>query len=273
MTDSTQQIESYSAKLTRLQKAKKSLLCVGIDPEYDKLPKRFADDKDWLFKFCHVMIKSTMQYAVAYKFNFAFFEVMGSQGWETLQRLLEIVPKDCITIADAKRGDIGNSARQYAKAILEEMAFDAVTVNPYMGHDAVEPFLADPGKGVYCLCLTSNAGAKDLQYLLVDEQPLFKHVGALVQKWNAAKNCGIVVGATKPAHLKELRQQYPDMPFLIPGVGAQGGSLNQVLEIVNGSNALINASRSIIYASANDDFAQAAAHEAAMMQANMAKNF
>ena len=264
---------TFSDKLNALQSAKKSMLCVGIDPELAKIPQRFANDKDWLFKFCHVMIKSTMQYAVAYKFNFAFFEAHAAFGWETLKRLREIVPADCISIADAKRGDIGNSAGQYAKAIFEHLGFDAVTVNPYMGYDAVEPFLADPQKGAYCLCLTSNPGAKDLQYLPVDDKPIYLHVADLVQKWGTARNCGIVVGATRPSKLKEICQHHPNLPLLVPGVGAQGGSLGTVLDIVNGTNALITVSRSIIYASANDDFAQAAAHAAATMQARMAQYF
>ncbi|MFQ5632983.1 MAG: orotidine-5'-phosphate decarboxylase [bacterium] len=268
-----QEEQTFAKKLQELQTLKKSLLCVGIDPEYERLPKRFADDKDWLFKFCYMMIKSTMQYAVAYKFNFAFFESLGAFGSETLNRLLEVVPTDCISLADAKRGDIGNSARHYAKAIFENFGFDAVTVNPYMGYDAVEPFLAYKQKGAFCLCLTSNPGAKDLQYCQTGGKPLYLHVANLIKKWNQHGNCGMVVGATKPAQLKEIREMYPDMPFLIPGVGAQGGNLDTVLETVGNTNALIAASRSIIYASAKDNFAQAAAHEAATMQAKMAKYF
>jgi orotidine-5'-phosphate decarboxylase len=262
---------TFAAKLRKLQQAKKSLLCIGIDPEYEKIPKRYRNEKDWLFKFCHTMIKSTMQYAVAYKFNFAFFEVLGTYGWETLSRLLEIVPPDCATLADAKRGDIGNSARHYAKTIFENLGFDAVTVNPYMGYDAAEPFLADKRKGVFFLCLTSNAGAEDLQYCQCGGIPLYLHVAKLVEKWNTRENCGLVVGATKAVQLKEVRKICPEMPLLIPGVGAQGGSLDTVLKAVGHTNLLITASRSIIYASENDDFAQAAAHEAATMQAKMAK--
>ncbi|MFQ5628491.1 MAG: orotidine-5'-phosphate decarboxylase [bacterium] len=265
--------QTFTEKLQEMQAQKKSLLCVGIDPEFEKVPKRLNHDSDWLFKFCHVMIKSTMQYAVAYKFNFAFFESLGTYGCETLNRLLEIVPPDCISLADAKRGDIGNSAKHYAKAIFNNLGFDAVTVNPYMGYDAVEPFLAYRQKGIYCLCLTSNPGAKDLQYCQSGGKPLYFHVANLIKKWNQYSNCGMVVGATKPAQLAEIREMCPDIPFLIPGIGAQGGNLNTVLETVGNTNALIAASRSIIYASANDDYAQAAAHEAAKMQAKMAKYF
>ena len=273
MMKQPQEEQTFAEKLQALQTQKKSLLCVGIDPEYERLPKRFANDKDWLFKFCHVMIKSTMQYAVAYKFNFAFFESHGTYGCETLSRLLEIVPPDCISLADAKRGDIGNSAKHYAKAIFDNLGFDAVTVNPYMGFDAIEPFLAYQRKGVYCLCLTSNPGAEDLQYCQTGGKPLYFHVANLVKKWNQYGNCGMVVGATKPAQLKEIRDMCTDIPFLIPGVGAQGGNLDTVLEAIGNTNALIAASRSIIYASSRDDFAQAAAHEAATMQAKMAKYF
>lgn len=265
--------QTFAQKLAWLQKKKKSLLCVGIDPEFEKIPNRLKNDKDWLYKFCHIMIKSTMRYAVAYKFNFAFFEAQGVYGWESLKRLLEILPPDCISLADAKRGDIGNSAKHYAKAILEHLSFDAVTVNPYMGFDATEPFLSYQQKGIFCLCLTSNPGAQDLQYQLIAEKPLYLHVAGLIQKWNTNGNCGLVVGATKPTRLKELRKECPEMPFLIPGVGAQGGNLDTVLKAIGNTNALIAASRSIIYASADDDFAQAAAHEAATMQAKMAKYF
>ena len=197
---------TFAEKLQLLQAARKSLLCIGIDPEYEKIPRRFAGEKDWLFKFCHVMIKSTMQYAVAYKFNFAFFEAHGTYGWETLARLREVVPTDCLTLADAKRGDIGNSARQYAKAVFEQLGFDAVTVNPYMGHDAVQPFLDYEQKGAFLLCLTSNPGAKDFQYCQCGDAPLYLHVAKTAKAWDTHKNCGLVVGGTKAAQLKKVRE-------------------------------------------------------------------
>lgn len=261
---------TFAGRLRQLQRTRRSFLCVGIDPEPDRLPPKYAGDRDGLYKFCQLIIRATMQYAVAFKFNLAFFEVLGNVGWDTLARLLRSLPDDCITIADAKRGDIGNSARHYATSIFDNFGFDAVTINPYMGFDAAEPFLAYREKGIFFLCLTSNPGAADLQYRLCDGKPLFLHVAELVQRWNEAGNCGLVVGATQAKPLQKICSLCPELPLLIPGIGAQGGKLESVLKIASKATPLISASRSILYADESEAFAQGAAYEAASLQAKMA---
>lgn len=254
-------------------KAKKSFLCVGLDADIHKFPKHVLKEADPVFAFNREIIDATADLAVAYKPNLAFYESLGVRGWDSLQRTLEYIPAECFTIADAKRGDIGNTADMYARTFFKAYDFDSVTVNPYMGKDSVTPFLQYEGKWAIVLGLTSNAGAADFQYFTNDEgTPLYKHAMQKMASWGTPENLMYVVGATRPAELGELRQLLPDHFFLVPGVGAQGGSLAEVFE--NGANAdiglLVNASRSILYASSGTDFAAAARAEALRMQQEMA---
>lgn len=249
---------------------KRSLLCVGLDTDPDKVPAHLRDADDPVFEFNRQIIEATSAYAVAYKPNIAFYEAQGLRGWTSLQKTLACIPEDCLAIADAKRGDIGNTAQRYAQAFFEAMDFDAITVAPYMGHDSVTPFLQFPGKWVFLLALTSNPGADDLQLRSLEGRPLFEQVVERALGWarDLPGHLGFVTGATRPEHLGRIRALAPDNFFLVPGVGAQGGDLEAVCDA--GMNAqgglLVNASRSIIYASAGRDFAQQAEAEARRLQ-------
>ncbi|UZD21964.1 orotidine-5'-phosphate decarboxylase [Algoriphagus halophytocola] len=253
-------------------KQKSSFLCVGLDPDLSKIPKHLLQEKDPIFSFCRAIIEETAEFAVAYKPNIAFFEALGPKGWETLQKVEEIIPREIFTIADAKRGDIGNTSKLYAKAFFEKMNFDSVTVAPYMGADSVTPFLEFEGKWVILLALTSNAGSMDFQ-LIKDEKgkPFYQSVLEKSQSWGTPENMMYVVGATRGELIAEVRKVVPDNFFLVPGVGAQGGSLEEVAKY--GMNAtcglLVNSSRGIIYASGEKDFAKAARMEAQKLQAEM----
>lgn len=263
--------------------AKRSYLCVGLDTDPRRLPAAVQREADPVFAFNRAIIDATAAYAVAYKPNLAFYEAQGPRGWESLQRTLAYIPKDCFTIADAKRGDIGNTSGLYARAFFDPTAagleFDSVTVAPYMGRDSVTPFLEFPGKWVILLALTSNPGSADFQQVgirneeLGIEEPLFETVLRKAQTWASPDQLMFVVGATRAESLKRIRELAPDNFLLVPGVGAQGGSLEEVSRF--GMNAqcglLVNASRSILYASAGDDFAVAAGAEARRMQKEMAR--
>lgn len=257
---------NFAQRLNQITQQKNSLLCVGLDPDLGRIPESIKSDADPLFKFCSEIIASTKSAAAAFKLNFAFFEAAGSKGWAALEKLVDMIPMDILKIADAKRGDIGSSSEKYARAILERLGFDAITVNPLLGNDSVEPFLQWPEKGAFILCLTSNAGARDLQYFSNGRQPLYAKIIEHVHCWNRARqNCGLVVGATKAAELQTIRSAALTLPFLIPGVGAQGGDLEAA--VLHGTDAagqlaLITASRSIIYKSSSSDFADAAGREA-----------
>lgn len=252
---------SFSQRLATAQTNAGSLLCVGLDPDPAKLPPVLHGDDNAVTEFNRRIIEATADLVCAYKLNLAFYEAAGEKGWSMLRRTLSYIPANVITIGDAKRGDIGNTAAMYAHALLVDLGFQAATVNPYMGFDSVEPFLRDPERGAFVLGLTSNPGAKDFQYLKVGARPLYERVVRKAASWNANGNCGLVVGATRPAELKRIRAMAPSMPILIPGVGAQGGDLKNAVR--NGCDrdgllALINAGRSILYASTGDDFADAA---------------
>lgn len=263
--------------------AKRSYLCVGLDTDPRKLPAAVRRERDPVFAFNRAVIDATAPYAVAYKPNLAFYEAQGPRGWESLQRTLEHIPNNCFTIADAKRGDIGNTSGLYARAFFDPDAaglhFDSVTVAPYMGRDSVAPFLEFPDKWVILLALTSNPGSEDFQQLkiknekLSTEEALFENVLRTAQTWATPDQLMFVVGATRAESLKRVRELAPDHFLLVPGVGAQGGSLEEVSRF--GLNAqgglLVNASRSILYASADDDFAEAAGAEARRMQEEMAE--
>lgn len=249
---------------------KRSLVCVGLDTDPRKIPQHLRGEEDPVFEFNRQIIAATSPYAVAYKPNIAFYEAQGPSGWESLRKTLAVIPKDCLTIADAKRGDIGNTSELYARTFFEEMDFDAVTVAPYMGRDSVTPFLQFPGKWVFLLALTSNPGAEDFQMQETDGQPLYERVVKTSLSWakDLPGHLGFVTGATRPEYLAAVRSIAPDSFFLVPGVGAQGGDLEAVC--TNGINAvgglLINASRSILYAGDGRDFAALAAAEARKLQ-------
>ncbi|MFQ5640008.1 MAG: orotidine-5'-phosphate decarboxylase [bacterium] len=256
---------NFRNRLLEITEKQNSLLCVGLDPDVQKMPDIIKSDTDPLFSFCSEIMKSTKDAAAAFKLNFAFFEAEGSKGWAALERLMEIMPENVLTIADAKRGDIGNTSEKYARAIFEKLGFDAVTVNPYLGRDSVEPFLQWPEKGAFVLCLTSNPGNRDFQYFGDGAKPLYSEVLEKVHRWNAKNNCGVVVGATRPQELQNIRNAAPDLPFLIPGIGTQGGDLKESVQNgtdASGNLALFNVSRGIIYKSSGSDFAEAARLEA-----------
>lgn len=246
-------------------KKKHSYLCVGLDTDITKIPAHLKSEKDPIFEFNKQIIDATIDYAVAYKPNIAFYEAEGSKGWESLQKTLAYIPKDIFTIADAKRGDIGNTSGLYARAFFNNMDFDSVTVAPYMGEDSVTPFLDYKDKWVILLGLTSNSGSKDFQDLeLSNGTKLFEEVLKRSQQWGNADQLMYVIGATKAAELQLVRKHVPDHFLLIPGVGAQGGDLGEVSKYGMNKECglLVNSSRAIIYASNDKSFAQKASQEA-----------
>lgn len=251
---------------------KQSFLCVGLDADIHKLPKHLLTERDPILTFNRAIIDATSDLAVAYKPNLAFYESLGIRGWESLQNSLEYIPSECFTIADAKRGDIGNTADMYARTFFKTYAFDSVTVNPYMGKDSVTPFLAYEGKWAIVLGLTSNPGAADFQYFEGKDEKLYTHAIKKMASWGSPDNLMFVVGATRAEEIASIRALVPDHFFLVPGVGAQGGSLSEVYK--HGANKqvglLVNASRSILYASSGKDFAEAARAESLRMQQEMA---
>jgi orotidine-5'-phosphate decarboxylase len=253
---------------------KESFLCIGLDTDYDKIPSFLRKEKDPIWAFNKLIIEATEALSIAYKFNLAFYEVRGASGWKTLEKTLELIPAHILTIADGKRGDIQNTSQLYAKTFFETFQFDAVTVNPYMGKDAILPFLAYPQKWVFILALTSNQGAEDFQHCLVgDNTPLYQYVIQTAQYWPSSGVIGFVVGATYPEALERLRARLPDTFFLVPGIGAQGGELSRVCKL--GPRVIMNISRSILYAGQDKRFAEAA-HKAALdavMQMRQYYNF
>ncbi|MBC7450654.1 MAG: orotidine-5'-phosphate decarboxylase [Cytophagales bacterium] len=254
-------------------KRKKSYLCVGLDTDITKIPHHLRTAKDPVFEFNKYIIDATIDYAVAYKPNLAFYECLGKAGWETLEKTLEWIPKDVFTIADAKRGDIGNTATMYAKAFFEQLSFDSVTVAPYMGEDSITPFLQFEDKWAIVLALTSNTGSKDFEQLTMagSNTPLYQEVLKKCSIWGTPENLMFVVGATKASYIKEIRKIAPDHFLLVPGVGAQGGNLQEVSQfgLNKDCGLLVNASRSILYASSDESFAQTAKAEAYKMQKEM----
>ena len=253
---------------------KKSFLCVGLDVDLNKIPKHLLDLEDPIFEFNKAIIDATHDLAVAYKPNIAFYEANGLIGWMSLQKTIHYINEnypEIFTIADAKRGDIGNTSSMYAKAFFEDLNFDSVTVAPYMGKDSVEPFLAFENKHTIMLALTSNEGAFDFQTLKVDGKELYKHVLETSKTWKNSENLMYVVGATKAEYFTEIRKIVPDSFLLVPGVGAQGGSLSDVCKYGMNENIglLINSSRAIIYASNGIDFLEKARAEALKMQQEM----
>jgi orotidine-5'-phosphate decarboxylase len=257
---------SFNERLNMLISQKASFLCVGIDPDMDKIPAHLHYEKNPIDLFVREIVEATKEHVVAYKANLAFFECEGQNGLEALQNLASYVPNDVILILDGKRGDISNTAKKYTKAYFETLGADAITLNPYMGRDALQVFMEDTTKGSFVLSLTSNSGAADFQYLQIGTEPLYQYVAKKIREWNKNNNCGLVVGATDPEELKILRRVIPDLPFLVPGVGAQGGNLKKVMEFgrdKDGLGLLVNVGRDILYQSAAKDFADKAKKRAA----------
>ena len=256
--------------MTALEKLKKKnsdgkFICVGLDSDIDKIPAHLKKFDDPVLEFNKELIEATSAYAAAYKLNFAFYERNGYKGLITLERTLSFIPGDIMIVADAKRGDIGNTSEMYSKAILQNMNFDSITINPYMGGDSVLPFLKDHSKLIFILALTSNPGAEDFEKLEIQNGVfLFQKIIEKVKTWNTNNNCGIVFGATKLEELKDNIKNFGNLPVLLPGVGAQGGSLEDVIKAFKSfkrSEYIINISRGIIYKSSERNFAEEAKKE------------
>jgi len=255
-------------------KKKKSFLCIGLDVDIDKIPSHLLKDEDPIFAFNKAIIDATHHFCVAYKPNTAFYEAYGLKGWKSLEKTINYLNEtypEIFTIADAKRGDIGNTSAMYAKAFFEDLAFDSVTVAPYMGKDSIEPFLAFKDKHTIMLALTSNEGAFDFQTKKIDAKEVYKHVLETSKDWKNSENLMYVVGATKAEYFKEIRKIVPNSFLLVPGVGAQGGSLQDVCKygLTKNIGLLINSSRGIIYASKDLNFAKDAALRAEELQIQM----
>jgi orotidine-5'-phosphate decarboxylase len=255
---------------------KKSYLCVGLDTDIRKIPSHLLSEPDPVFAFNKQIVDATADFCVAYKPNIAFYEAMGARGWESLHKTLEYIPHSHFTIADAKRGDIGNTSGLYARTFFDPSSsgldFDSVTVAPYMGSDSVKPFLEFDNKWVILLALTSNPGSGDFQRLSTENGPLFENVLRISQEWAGADRIMYVVGATHPDDFQKIRSIAPNHFLLVPGVGAQGGDLEEVSRYGMNKNCglLVNSSRAIIYASSGEDFAIKAGHEAKAVQQEMA---
>jgi orotidine-5'-phosphate decarboxylase len=253
-------------------KKKNSYLCVGLDTDINKIPKHLLEYKDPVFEFNKQIIDATHDLCIAYKPNIAFYEALGPKGWESLQKTVQHIPKECFTIADAKRGDIGNTSSLYARAFFEEMNFDSITVAPYMGEDSVTPFLKFKDKWVILLAHTSNPGSKDFQLLKTSQgNLLYEEVILRSQEWSTADNVMYVVGATHPDKMEGIRKLAPHHFFLVPGIGAQGGSLEDISKtgLNKECGLIVNSARAIIYASADTDFASEARREAMKVQVEM----
>ena len=255
-------------------KKKKSFLCIGLDVDLEKIPSHLLNNEDPIFAFNKAIIDATHHLCVAYKPNTAFYEVYGLKGWKSLEKTINYLNEtypEIFTIADAKRGDIGNTSAMYAKAFFEDLAFDSVTVAPYMGKDSIEPFLTFKDKHTIMLALTSNEGAFDFQTKKINEKEVYKHVLETSKNWKNSENLMYVVGATKAEYFKEIRKIAPNSFLLVPGVGAQGGSLQDVCKygLTKNKGLLINSSRGIIYASKDLNFAKDAALKAEELQIQM----
>jgi orotidine-5'-phosphate decarboxylase len=243
----------------KLNIEKKFHICVGLDSDIKKIPKKLLSEKNPILAFNKSIIEATCENAAAYKINFAFYEKDGLKGIENLISTRELIPKNILTIADAKRGDIGNTSQMYAESVFDNLNFDSITINPYMGFDSVEPFLNYSEKLIYILSLTSNYGSLDFEkQILSDGEYLYKRVIHKVNEWNTQNNCGLVFGATNLFELEESILSFNNLPILLPGIGTQGGSLTDVVKLfkkANYSNFLVNISRSLIYCDSSSDYA------------------
>jgi len=252
---------NFFEKIEHIQNKNNSFLCIGLDIDLEKIPPHLHNCNDPIFEFNKSIIDATKDLVCAYKPNLAFYEQYGMKGLEALIKTIKYISSQIPIIADAKRGDIGTTSKAYAKAIFEELSCDATTVNPYLGHDSFVPFLSYKDKGIFILCLTSNEGAKDFQM----PNHLYLKVAQSIKEWNMNNNCGLVVGATYPEQLKEIRNIAGDLPFLVPGIGKQGGDVTATVGYGMNSKKrglIINASRSVIYASNDKNFSECARKEA-----------
>lgn len=250
---------------------KKSYLCIGLDTDIDKVPRHLLSYRDPVFEFNKQIIEATKPYCVSYKINTAFYESRGLSGWESLEKTVRYIPGDYLKIADAKRGDIGNTSSQYARAFFETLNFDAITVAPYMGEDSIRPFLEYENKWTIVLGLTSNPGAASFELLPTGSERVFERVLKTVSTWGSPENIMFVIGATQTEEFVNVRRILPDYFFLVPGVGTQGGSLEEISETAMNEDCglLVNVSRAVIYAGNGEDFAEKAAHKALQYQATM----
>ncbi len=259
-----QGVISASEKLKRKNKELK-YICIGLDTDINKIPQHLRNSENPILEFNRALIEETLNYAAAYKLNFAFYEKFGEKGFDILKQTITYIPSDILIIGDAKRGDIGNTSRMYAESVFDFFNCDSITINPYMGEDSVLPFLEREDKLNFILTLTSNPGANDFEKLKLDNnQFLFQKVIEKVKSWNKKKNCGIVFGATKIEELKDNIYSFDDLPVLLPGVGAQGGSLENVVAVFKENNKfdfIINISRAIIYKGGDKNFAKTAKNE------------
>ncbi|NOY06891.1 MAG: orotidine-5'-phosphate decarboxylase [Chlorobi bacterium] len=256
---------NFTEKLHNVVNKNQSLLCVGLDIAVERIPAHIRGRANPALEFARNIVEATADLVCAYKLNFAFYEAMGAGGWETLRQVLEAIPEDVVTIGDAKRGDIGNTSEMYARAIFEDLGFDAATAAPFMGRDSVQPFLDRKEKCTFFLTLTSNPGSRDFLYLDVDGKPFYAKVAETIMSWNEYGNCGFVVGATHPEELAGIRATVGDSSILVPGIGAQGGSVEASVRAgcnERGEGAIFNVSRGVIYASDGEDFAAAARNRA-----------
>lgn len=264
----------FSIRLQESQAARQSLLCVGLDPDPSRLPPHLTSSlpvTEAVRTFNLAIIEATSASVCCYKLNLAFYEALGTEGWRLLEDTVSAARKQHIVIADGKRCDIGNSARFYAEAVFERMGCDACTVSPYMGSDAVRPFLAFPDRAAFVLIRTSNEGARELQELTCAGKPLYARVASLASAWAAHSpgTLGFVVGATDATAVRRVREEHPETPLLVPGVGAQGGDVPELFEAISSGSApvVVNSSRKILYASSDEDFAEAAEREAESIRA------
>jgi orotidine-5'-phosphate decarboxylase len=256
---------AFNDRLNMLISSKSSLLCIGLDPDLEKIPAEIKYQQNPIKSFTEKIVDATKDVVVAYKANLAFYECEGVNGIEALEHLRTVIPEDALFILDGKHADISNSARMYAKAYFKEFGADAITVNPYMGYDAIEPFIQDAAKGVFVLALTSNSGSEDFQNLQVGKDALYQVVARKTEKWNTRNNMGLVVGAADSEGMEIIRRTTPMLPFLVPGIGAQGGNLEHVLakgRDPNGTGMIINVGRDILYASDDSNFAEKARDKA-----------
>lgn len=269
-TEKTIVVYVFSETLNKHIKRKRSMLCVGLDTDIQQIPSSLLSEVDPLFFFNKEIIEATSEYVCAYKLNIAFYESLGLPGWELLEKTLAIIPKGILIIADAKRGDISNTSRKYAETYFKTYSFNCITVSPFMGLDSLEPFLEYKDKGIFILCLTTNSGAQDFQRLQVQGETtpvaLYLKIARKVVEWNFNYgNCGLVVGGTQLREIEDVRKVALNLPFLVPGIGTQGGNLELAVKYATddkGFSALINASRSVIYGSSEMDFAEVARERA-----------
>ncbi|MEO8447124.1 MAG: orotidine-5'-phosphate decarboxylase [bacterium] len=263
----------YTTKLQSIIKKNNSNVVIGLDPDLNKLPAIFMKYKNPVAEFNKLIINSTKDIVAGYKPNMAFYECLAEQGIEAIRETVEAIPEDMITICDAKRGDMGNTAEMYARIYLDNYNFDSITLSPYMGEDSIAPFIKNESKGVYIIALTSNPGAKNFQYLMTNGKPLYEVVVEKCLEWNKLGNIGFVFGANHSSELKKFTESNPEVPLLIPGVGAQESDLDELLKNLNTKNFVINSSRNIIYSASKDctetEFTESVRHAAIALNDNI----